>query len=254
MNSLKAETKCVTCGGVSEPVILPAFAELGFPEKVIPSETCSRCREAEALKAEAKKQHELFLQRLEASGIPKRFYSASFDSYRPSKETRLSFRQISSHDPTQDSLFVYGSTGTGKTHLSISILMQWLRHSSGRFIPVPDLIFEIKRSFFNGGYFQFTDKMQQIPLLVLDDIGAERLTVDEEKTAFVRETLYALINSRYLNHRSTIFTSNFDRADLEKKLGKPIISRIMEMSKIVKLDGEDFRLKVRKNKGIVDKE
>lgn len=75
---------------------------------------------------------------------------------------------------------------------------------------------------------------------MLDDIGAEK------PTEWVRETLFSLIDFRYQNNKPIIFTSNFHLSNLENKLGKPIISRIVEMCRVIKLDGEDFRLKIRK--------
>lgn len=251
MNSV--ETKCSECGGLSEPILIPADEALGISERLIRTHTCRKCRGLLETQKEQRTQYEAYVERLNRSGVPQRFLKATFESFTRGKDNEIAFRQISSYQPDQESLFIWGPPGTGKTHLSVAILMGWLRTKPGVFISVPEFIFQVKKSFFNGGYFQFAERMQNVPLLVLDDIGAERLTKNEEKTAFVRETLYGLINSRYQNKRSTIFTSNFDRMELEEKLGEPIISRIVEMSKVTKLDGEDYRLKHKRNKGFIDK-
>lgn len=243
---------CIVCGAPSDPIEIPPLPSLGIPAKLLPSEICNQCRDAQAAQADSKRQEALFFERKANSGIPKRFFGATIESYMPTERTRMAYSAISSYRPARESLFVFGPPGTGKTHLAIGILNEWLKGQSGIFISVPDFIIQVKKSFFNGGYFQFTEKMQQVPLLVLDDIGAERLTKDEEKTAFVRETLYSLINSRYQNQKPTIFTSNFNKKELELKLGAPIISRIVEMARVIHLKDEDYRYKIRKRLRIVD--
>lgn len=244
--------ECIVCGLLADPIEIPAVPSLDIPSKLLLTDTCQSCRVLQSTQQAVEKETNSLFERWKASGIPKRFSQASFKTYIPSERTRIAYEKIYSFDPGNGSLFMYGPPGTGKTHLSAAILSDWLKKDSGVFISVPDLIFQIKRSFFNGGYFQYTERMQQVSCLVLDDIGAERLTKDEEKTAFVRETLYSLVNSRYQNQKSTIFTSNFNQHELEDKLGKPIISRIVEMSRIVKLEDDDYRFKIRKNLRIID--
>lgn len=75
-------------------------------------------------------------------------------------------------------------------------------------------------------------------LIVLDDIGAEKAS------EFVEEFFYLLINTRYENVHPMIFTSNLPLSALAERIGDRIVSRIKEMCEIVKIDGNDRRLKL----------
>ena len=63
--------------------------------------------------------------------------------------------------------------------------------------------------------------------------------------------MFEVLNARYNSQKPTIFSSNYSIAELETALGldKAIIERINEMAtRTIKLEGDDFREKVRKEK------
>ncbi|MBK8303154.1 MAG: hypothetical protein IPK98_07070 [Chloracidobacterium sp.] len=79
-------------------------------------------------------------------------------------------------------------------------------------------------------------------ILVLDELGASK------PTDWVRDTLYHIINSRYNQNKTTIFTTNFldTRVDptmdiLEDRVGVSIRSRIHQMCRTIVIKGDDFR-------------
>jgi DNA replication protein DnaC len=92
-------------------------------------------------------------------------------------------------------------------------------------------------------------------VLVLDELGAKRTT------AWVEETVFYIINSRYNNKKPTIFTSNYldieeeedTRDSFYKKSGDSLVdrigvrlrSRLYEMCKIVDITGDDYRQKIK---------
>ena len=95
------------------------------------------------------------------------------------------------------------------------------------------------------------------PVLVLDDLGAER------PTEWVRDTFAYILNSRYNRKLTTIITTNFEdrvreprsmgdgarlpsEETLEERIGVRLRSRLHEMCKVIQLEGEDFRAKVAK--------
>ena len=75
-------------------------------------------------------------------------------------------------------------------------------------------------------------------MLILDDLGAEKVT------EYVRQSLYTLINKRYLDNLPTFFTSNLSLDEIAARLDDRISSRIFEMCGApIDLGNEDLRLK-----------
>ncbi len=93
-------------------------------------------------------------------------------------------------------------------------------------------------------------------VLVLDELGAKRTT------AWVEEMVFYIVNHRYNNKKLTIFTSNYpDHSDDEEdsrdsffkkgretlvdRIGVRLRSRLYEMCKIVRIEGDDYRQKIK---------
>ncbi len=84
--------------------------------------------------------------------------------------------------------------------------------------------------------------VMEADLLVLDDLGAEKTS------EWVDETLNLIVNSRYSEKRTTIFTSNYDdnpdNTDPDSllfRIGFRMRSRLHEMCEFLYLDGADYR-------------
>ena len=92
--------------------------------------------------------------------------------------------------------------GTGKSHLAVAILYKANRR--GLFVNVPMLLKRLRDYYRGEGLKEYalTGELFEIPVLVLDDLGAERMT------GWVEETLYLIINERYMQRRPTIITTN----------------------------------------------
>ncbi|HTF44516.1 MAG TPA: hypothetical protein VK641_11490, partial [Terriglobales bacterium] len=91
-------------------------------------------------------------------------------------------------------------------------------------------------------------------VLVLDELGAVK------PTDWVWDTVSLILNTRYNDNRTTIITTNFDdkpagafngpraatrEETLGDRIGERMRSRLHEMCRIIKMDGEDFRQKFR---------
>lgn len=139
-------------------------------------------------------------------------------------------------------LFLFGPTGTGKTRLAIS-LARYLAVSA-RYVRVPALLRQIKDAF--GGETLFPlQPFVNVPLLILDDIGAEK------PSAFTMQTIETLYTERLDAGRRTIFTSNLPMSTttrgtrtLSEQLDDArFLSRLFGAADQIEIRGVDRRLR-----------
>jgi DNA replication protein DnaC len=95
----------------------------------------------------------------------------------------------------------------------------------------PDLLRFVRRGIAGGGADERLDALMEVELLVLDDLGAERMT------PWADEQLFVLLNARYLAERPTVLTSN-ERPDA---LPARLHSRLAELAQIVWMPVSDYR-------------
>jgi DNA replication protein DnaC len=215
---------------------------------------CEVETEMERLRAE-RIQRRLLRLFVEAQ-VPGRFGPVSFDTFPVSEQTRAALDAIRywSAPPeglTDDeadawyaarkhSLFLYGQFGTGKTGLAVSAMRLWIDHSRdpALFLTVPNLLDRIRETYgphASGTEAEVIDTVKTVPLLVLDDMGAERVT------DWVAEKLFTIINHRHDEDLETIFTSNLSIQELAGHIGERTVWRIVEMCEVVKVDGPNLR-------------
>lgn len=172
--------------------------------------------------------------------IPKKYENVKWEDV--PKEIRSAFETIKE---TRRGMYIHGAVGSGKTHICYAIKKHYDAPMAGRYIRfwnVVDLMYEIRADFGRDAYDkrrpenELTDPKEK-RLLILDDIGAEKAT------DFVAETLYRIVNYRYINDLPTIFTSNLSPQELADQIGERSASRIVEMCDIYQLEGGDRRIK-----------
>lgn len=135
-------------------------------------------------------------------------------------------------------LALTGDVDTGKTHLAIAICRRWLlRGIPAKYTYVPLLLDELRRSYNKEGEEAFDyrfDVLCSVPLLVLDDLGAER------GTEWAREKLDTIVDSRAINGLALVVTTNLGMDQLPRR----IASRLLRVSfgKVVFIDASEYRL------------
>ena len=150
---------------------------------------------------------------------------------------------------TNSGLYLYGNAGTGKTIYAAAVLMELKRRSflsyhsayiKGGFISVAKLLEDIRACFSNQSEKQpqdIIDQYSNTDVLIMDDIGCQKVT------DWVLNTLLLIINNRYENLKTTIFTANSDLNDLARQFeDNRIPSRIVEMCQIKHFTNKDYRI------------
>lgn len=150
-------------------------------------------------------------------------------------------------------LVFVGPSGRGKTHLAVAVLVELAQRYGvhGRFVDFTSLVADIQATFQAGASLSQADLLRPLheaDVVVVDELGARR------PTAFVSDTLYLLINGRYMTRRPTLFTSNYylapegDEEDIPagRRLGDRVpaslISRLHQMAKPIPIDAVgDYR-------------
>jgi DNA replication protein DnaC len=199
---------------------------------------------------------------LGAARIPKRYQHCSLDTftaYNEHLEKALRHaRQLADAFPVVErGLFLEGLPGVGKTHLAVAVLAQVIRTRGARglFYDTRDLLRLIRSTYDPVSQAAEMDVLRPVmtaDLLVLDDLGAEKTS------EWVEETLNLIVNARYSERRTTIFTSNYkdipdgtDPDSLLFRVGFRMRSRLHEMCEFLVLDGADYR-ELPRNGGVDD--
>jgi DNA replication protein DnaC len=135
-------------------------------------------------------------------------------------------------------LLLHGEHGGGKTTLAVSLVKQAVADGiSAVFRVTPDLMDEIRRTYdpstqeAAGDGVDLLGALKGVQLLVLDDVGAERMT------GWVEEKLFQLLNYRHNEHRRTVLTTNLAPDDLMDHVGERIFWRIKAMASQLTITG-----------------
>lgn len=226
---------CPVCGETPEigKPICPCSRELFF-----------RQREAEQ---EARRQslwNKAVETHLANAELPTKFAKASFASFltRPGLEQAVaacqSYAHAFQHGRTSTGLILIGGYGCGKTHLAVATLRHAIERDLvfGRFVSASAAVSRMREHVANGRSGRdFVDEAVDAELLVLDDLGQERAT------DYARDVLYSIVDGRYLEGRPTIVTSNLGDKQLRDTYGGALLSRLYEMTTLVRVHAEDYR-------------
>jgi DNA replication protein DnaC len=254
----QSTTECPICGGTGwKPVEIPGKAS-----------RVTRC--------DCHMESRLTLL-LKAAHIPARYehciladFATDFTgAHRSLAAARLAAGRFVEEYPLEKTgLLFTGTIGTGKTHLAVGIIQELVR-SKGvpcRFCDYRELLKEIQNSYnpsVQATELEILRPVFEAEVLVLDELGAVK------PTEWVWDTVSHILNSRYNEKKTTIITTNFPnlppgdpavrdgrvsaaesarQAARHETLGDRITermrSRLLEMCRMVQLEGADFRQRV----------
>ena len=151
--------------------------------------------------------------------------------------------------PNQKGLYIYGDMGIGKSFMLAAMAHELSEKKAvaTTMLHYPSFVIDIKNAINSGTVKEEIDAVKSVPILILDDIGAE------QTTSWVRdEILQVILQHRMLEELPTFFTSNYSLENLEAKLGnikgadeswqaKRVMERVRYLAKDVHLQGENRR-------------
>jgi DNA replication protein DnaC len=201
---------------------------------------------------------------LRSCRIPPRYHHCSLATFEPGNaslraalEKALAFCSGYPHlaDDEGLGLLFTGDNGVGKTHLAVAVLRELVtvKGARGQYWDFHELLREIKSSYdpeTKTTELQVLEPVVEADLLLLDDLGAWKMT------DWMNDTLFYILNSRYMAKRSTLITTNYQDVDREQvlaadplrrkeflveRIGQRLRSRLMEMCLVVRLQGSDHR-------------
>ncbi|HWR36512.1 MAG TPA: ATP-binding protein [Clostridia bacterium] len=213
------------------------------------------------------------LRLLEQARIPKRYEQcelSNFDFEGPHRSLAparmASYRFVEEFPMERAGLLLIGPIGAGKTHLAVGIVKELISQKGipCLFYDYRELLKAIQNSY--NSTVQTTEMEILRPIfeaevLVLDELGAVK------PTEWVWDTVSHILNTRYNDKRTTIITTNYQdlppggaadegrsysaaaRAAREETLGDRIgermRSRLHEMCRIIRVEGDDYRMKLK---------
>ena len=184
-----------------------------------------------------KENEERIREKIKLTGIPKRYLDARIDD---------DLLNAWNRNPGFG-ILLQGDIGRGKTYTACALMIKMIREGkieNGMFVTCDGLFNGIKAEFGKREQGNLLSRACNTSLLILDDVGKERLT------EWSQPILFQIINDRSNNMLPTIITTNYSGKDLIRKFvvdesdlvtAKAIISRISEYSKI-RIGGPDRRL------------
>ncbi len=213
---------------------------------------------------------------LNASRIPARYEHCTLSDFetgfagahRSLAVARLAAGRFVEEYPLEKTgLLLIGPVGTGKTHLAVGMIQELIR-SKGvpcLFCDYRELLKEIQNSYnpsVQTTELEILRPVFEAEVLVLDELGAVK------PSEWVWDTVSHILNSRYNEKKTTIITTNYPNLapgeppasrtgshseaarnavrveTLGDRITERMRSRLLEMCRVVQLDGADFRQKV----------
>lgn len=203
--------------------------------------------EAEKLKREEderkRREFEERVQRLRKMGFPESdMQEWTFDNDDLSNErvTGIMRNYVENFDKMRENgkgLLLYGTVGTGKTYAAACVANALIDKGYPVLMTNFARIANTVQGLFEGRQ-EYYDSLNRFPLLILDDLSAER------KTEYMQEIVQNVIDSRYRAGLPLIITTNLTGEELENPAdvtSQRLFSRLYQMCIPVKVEGTDRR-------------
>jgi len=182
---------------------------------------------------------------IKESKLPANKTLSSFDFSANEKINSAQINALSQSDSwikKANNILIFGASGVGKTHIAAAIAYRQIEMGNKvKFFQTSHLVQLLQQSKAQFRLKEFLIKLDNIPLLILDDIGYVKK--DELETS----VLFELICHRY-ETGSFIITANQPFSQWESifpdnMMAVASIDRLVHHATIIKLEGESYRTK-----------
>lgn len=220
--------------------------------------SCPGCAKDRDAKAEADREaarQAALRASLEASlaqtAIPARFVGRTLDNYRAETDGQRNALEIcrafacnfDRHLKVGTSLVMSGLPGTGKSHLAGAILQAILPRHVGIYVTLMDLIRMVRETWRRDSETSESEllaRLQNVPLLVIDEIGMQYGTDGE------RAIVFDVLDRRYRSMKPVILMTNLGKDDFRAAVGERVFDRLTEVAKWMPFDWPSYRAVARK--------
>ena len=174
-------------------------------------------------------------------------YIVSYPSFDFSFQENINERQIKDlcqlgFLENNENIVFLGSSGVGKTHLSIAIGIQAARQRySTYFIKCSNLLENLKKAKNENRLEARLKHYSSYRLLIIDELGYLPINEGDERL------LFQLIDRRY-EKKSTIVSTNINFSDWENifddaRIANAILDRLLHHCSVIQIVGDSYRLK-----------
>lgn len=173
---------------------------------------------------------------------------ADFDfDFQPTLDRRLimDLASLQFLERNQSILLTSTMNGVGKSHIARSLALIACQKGYKTFYTTcSDLIVDLNEGVYEKTLEKRIKKYIGPDLLLVDEMGHDRLELQMVKEAHL---LFKVIDQRYNDNKSLIFTTNVEESDWAEFLGDPIttsaiLDRIFHHSVIVRINGPSYRM------------
>ena len=204
---------------------------------------------SDIMQAEAAAKHQRRIETLvKGSRLPQPLKMlADFDfDFQPNLNRKLimDLASLGFIERSESILFIGETNGVGKSHLAQSLaLMACQGGYKTYYTTCSELINDLNAGVYEKTLEKRMKKYTNPELLLIDEMGHDRLELQVVKEAHL---LFKVIDQRYNDNKSLIFTTNVEEPDWAEFLGDPItttaiLDRIFHHSVIVKIKGPSYR-------------
>lgn len=181
-------------------------------------------------------------------GIYKRFQNVELETMNIAAENANAFEVIKEYASNVVEnlnqglgLIIKGPVGTGKTTAAIAIMKEAIkRKKSPYFISMISLLDKLMSFRDQEERYEFEQRIQNCPLLVLDDLGGEYIGKNKEESWMLKRIM-SIIAERHQRSKSIIITTNLPIKELAERYDQRAIDRIRSTNQIITLLGESLR-------------